>query len=96
MHYVNMHLQCVDQLLKPYSCIWKSTQRIPVGRCQLNSFCSGQLLFSFNFEVSDAEREMKIAGEDREKQNMMFQQTVADQRATVELLNQVRGCVMSG
>jgi hypothetical protein len=37
---------------------------------------------------------MKVAGEDREKQNMMFQETVADQRATIELLTQVRGYMM--
>merc|ERR1711907_531483 len=38
-------------------------------------------------EISEAQVQMKRAGEDREKQNKEFQQTVADQRATQKLLN---------
>merc|ERR1719498_1687556 len=38
-------------------------------------------------EISQAQVQMKRAGEDREKQNKEFQQTVADQRATQKLLN---------
>jgi chromosome segregation ATPase len=37
-------------------------------------------------QVKDAQVQLKRAGEDREKQNMEFQKTVADQRATVKLL----------
>jgi hypothetical protein len=36
--------------------------------------------------VSEAQVEMKRSGEDREKENLEFQTTVADQRATVKLL----------
>jgi len=38
-------------------------------------------------EVAELNRQMKAAGEDREKGNKEFQMTVADQRATVKLLN---------
>merc|ERR1719366_16061 len=38
-------------------------------------------------EVAEMQVQMKRAGEDREKQNKEFQQTVADQRATQKLLN---------
>merc|ERR1719420_133426 len=38
-------------------------------------------------EIKEAQVQMKRAGEDREKQNKEFQQTVADQRATQKLLN---------
>merc|ERR1711907_220666 len=38
-------------------------------------------------EISEAQVQMKRAGEDREKENKEFQQTVADQRATQKLLN---------
>merc|ERR1719183_870459 len=38
-------------------------------------------------EISESQVQMKRAGEDREKQNKEFQQTVADQRATQKLLN---------
>merc|ERR1711970_894410 len=38
-------------------------------------------------EIAEAQLQMKRAGEDREKQNKEFQQTVADQRATQKLLN---------
>merc|ERR1740117_2034376 len=37
-------------------------------------------------EISEMQVQMKRAGEDREKQNKEFQQTVADQRATQKLL----------
>merc|ERR1719201_1410663 len=37
-------------------------------------------------EISEMQVQMKRAGEDREKQNKEFQQTVADQRATQQLL----------
>merc|ERR1719409_1006278 len=38
-------------------------------------------------EISESQVQMKRAGEDREKQNKEFQQTVAAQRATQKLLN---------
>merc|ERR1719194_246703 len=38
-------------------------------------------------EIKESQVQMKRAGEDREKQNKEFQQTVADQRATQKLLN---------
>lgn len=38
-------------------------------------------------QVAEANVELKRAGEDREKQNLEFQKTVADQRATVKLLS---------
>jgi len=38
-------------------------------------------------QVVDANTQLKRAGEDREKENLEFQRTVADQRATVKLLN---------
>merc|ERR1719162_2006301 len=37
-------------------------------------------------EISEAQVQLKRAGEDRESQNKEFQQTVADQRATQKLL----------
>merc|ERR1719390_212902 len=37
-------------------------------------------------EVAEAQVQLKRAGEDREKQNKEFQQTVSDQRATQKLL----------
>merc|ERR1719359_1424405 len=42
-------------------------------------------------EVAEMERQMKNAGEDREKENKEFQMTVADQRATVKLLSAALG-----
>merc|ERR1719378_1829229 len=39
-------------------------------------------------EVSELQVQLKHAGEDREKQNKEFQETVADQRATQKLLAQ--------
>jgi len=38
-------------------------------------------------EIKESQVQMKRGGEDREKQNKEFQQTVADQRATQKLLN---------
>jgi predicted RNase H-like nuclease (RuvC/YqgF family) len=38
-------------------------------------------------EISEMQVQLKRAGEDREKENKLFQQTVADQRATETLLN---------
>jgi len=38
-------------------------------------------------QVQESQVQMKRAGEDREKQNLEFQKTVADQRATVKLLS---------
>merc|ERR1712187_1059686 len=37
-------------------------------------------------EIAEAQVQMKRAGEDREKENKEFQQTVADQRASQKLL----------
>jgi len=37
-------------------------------------------------EIADSQKELKMAGEDREKQNKDFQMTIADQRATQKLL----------
>merc|ERR1719247_1781045 len=37
-------------------------------------------------EIAEAQRQLKHAGEDREKENKLFQTTVADQRATQTLL----------
>jgi len=39
-------------------------------------------------EIKEMKFQMKRAGEDREKENVEFQETVADQRATQKLLNQ--------
>merc|ERR1719440_2073501 len=39
-------------------------------------------------EIAEMQTQLKRAGEDREKENADFQTTVADQRATKELLNQ--------
>merc|ERR1719504_175332 len=41
-------------------------------------------------EISDAQIEMKKASENREKENKEFQQTVADQRATQEILKKAK------
>merc|ERR1719252_529402 len=38
-------------------------------------------------EIAEMNKQLDRAGEDREKQNKEFQMTVADQRATVKLLN---------
>merc|ERR1719199_2313413 len=37
-------------------------------------------------EIAEAQKQLKRAGEDREKENKIFQTTVADQRATQTLL----------
>merc|ERR1711976_932320 len=42
---------------------------------------------TFTKQIAEMQVQMKRAGEDREKQNKEFQQTVADQRATQKLLN---------
>ena len=42
-------------------------------------------------EISEMQVQLKRAGEDREKQNKEFQQTVADQRATQKLLQAALG-----
>merc|ERR1719183_283320 len=42
-------------------------------------------------EISEMQVQLKRAGEDREKQNKEFQQTVADQRATQQLLQKALG-----
>merc|ERR1719331_1937178 len=42
-------------------------------------------------EIAEMEVQMKRAGEDREKANKEFQLTVADQRATVQLLTKALG-----
>merc|ERR1719335_1732783 len=42
-------------------------------------------------EIAEMQVQMKRAGEDREKENKEFQQTVADQRATQKLLAQALG-----
>jgi hypothetical protein len=39
-------------------------------------------------QIAETEKQLKRAGEDREKQNAEFQATVADQRATAKLLGQ--------
>lgn len=39
-------------------------------------------------QIAEAQVQLKRAGEDREKQNLEFQKTVEDQRATMKLLNQ--------
>merc|ERR550514_2173185 len=43
---------------------------------------------SLKAEVAELQVQMKRAGEDREKENKEFQQTISDQDATVKLLNQ--------
>merc|ERR1719253_1791967 len=42
-------------------------------------------------EIAEMQVQLKRAGEDREKQNKEFQQTVADQRATQKLLQAALG-----
>merc|ERR1719478_896298 len=46
-------------------------------------------------EIAEMERQLKRAGEDREKANKEFQLTVADQRATVKLLKGALGVLKS-
>merc|ERR1719377_327997 len=46
-------------------------------------------------EIAEMQVQMKRAGEDREKENKEFQQTVADQRATQKLLAQALGVLKS-
>lgn len=42
-------------------------------------------------EIAESQVQLKRAGEDREQQNVEFQKTVQDQRATVKLLNAAMG-----
>jgi len=46
----------------------------------------GQAITSLKSEIAEMQVQMKRAGEDREKENKDFQQTVADQRASQKLL----------
>merc|ERR1712193_465723 len=50
-----------------------------------------QAIDTLKSEVAEMQVQMKRAGEDREKENKEFQQTVADQRATQKLLAQALG-----
>merc|ERR1719454_2542374 len=45
-----------------------------------------KLIASLKAEIANLEIELKRASEDREKENTLFQTTVADQRATQKLL----------
>merc|ERR1719498_968841 len=46
----------------------------------------GKLIMELKAKIADLEIQLKRAGEDREKENGVFQTTVADQRATQKLL----------
>jgi hypothetical protein len=46
----------------------------------------GKLIMELNAKIADLQIQLKRAGEDREKENAVFQTTVADQRATQKLL----------
>jgi len=48
-----------------------------------------------NAEIQEMKVQMKRAGEDREKQNAEFQATIADQRATMKLLNSAMAVLKS-
>merc|ERR1719387_934600 len=48
----------------------------------------GKAIEALKSEIAEMQVQMKRAGEDREKENKEFQQTVADQRATQKLLAQ--------
>jgi len=48
----------------------------------------GKAIEALKAEIAEMQVQMKRAGEDREKENKEFQQTVADQRATQKLLAQ--------
>merc|ERR1719191_1084478 len=50
---------------------------------------------TLKMEIAEMERQMKEAGEQREKANKEFQLTVADQRATIKLLNAALGVLKS-
>merc|ERR1719191_723281 len=50
---------------------------------------------TLKMEIAEMERQMKAAGEDREKANKEFQLTVADQRASIKLLNAALGVLKS-
>merc|ERR1719272_2344210 len=47
-----------------------------------------QAIETLKGEISEMQTQMKRAGDDRDAENKEFQQVVADQRATVQLLNQ--------
>merc|ERR1719252_155926 len=51
----------------------------------------GKAIEALKAEIAEMQVQMKRAGEDREKENKEFQQTVADQRATQKLLAQALG-----
>jgi chromosome segregation ATPase len=46
-----------------------------------------------NNQVAEAKKQLKRAGEDREKENLEFQKTVAEQRATIKLLTGAMGAL---
>jgi hypothetical protein len=46
-------------------------------------------------EIAEMQVQMKRAGEDREKENALFQATIADQRATMKLLNSATAVLKS-
>jgi len=50
---------------------------------------------TLKMEIAEMERQMKAAGEDREKANKDYQLTVADQRASIKLLNAALGVLKS-
>merc|ERR1719160_721698 len=50
---------------------------------------------NLKMEIAEMERQMKKAGEDREKANKDYQLTVADQRASIKLLNAALGVLKS-
>merc|ERR1719191_1158889 len=50
---------------------------------------------TLKMEIAEMERQMKEAGEEREKANKEFQLTVADQRASIKLLNAALGVLKS-
>lgn len=53
------------------------------------------LIKDLKAQITEAQVQLKRAGEDREKQNLEFQKTVQDQRATVKLLNQAMNVLKS-
>jgi len=57
-----------------------------IGELELNIKNLGDAITVLNSEIAEMQVQMKRAGEDREKQNKEFQETVADQRATQKLL----------
>merc|ERR1719393_567095 len=55
----------------------------------------GKAIEALKAEIAEMQVQMKRAGEDREKENKEFQQTVADQRETQKLLAQALGVLKS-